>query len=116
VDTPPIIIPIAPPRPPALPRRTAGGFRGNGPLIFAVGLFALVMTGNIWPGILWLIGVSGFVSAVTRGRGDKALQALIWWGGLALLFATGAFWPGILVLLFLCMALGRSGRGHGGWW
>jgi Double zinc ribbon len=116
VDVPPVAIPMAPPRPMALPQRAGGSFRGNGPLLFAVGLFVLVMTGNVWPGILWLIGVSGFVGAVTQGRGDKALQALLWWGGLALLFATGTFWPGILVLVFLGMALGRRGRGYGWWW
>ena len=116
VDAPPVAIPMAPQRPIAMPQRAAGSFRGNGPLLFAVGLFVLVMTGNIWPGILWLVGVSGFVAAVTQGRGDRALQALIWWGGLALLFATGTFWPGIVVLAVLCMALGRNGRGHGGWW
>jgi hypothetical protein len=79
-------------------------------------LLILIVTGNIWPGILWLIGVSGFVGAMVHGRGDKALQALLWWGGLALLFATGTFWPGILVLGILCMALGKRGHGYGGWW
>jgi hypothetical protein len=99
-----------------MPQRAARSFRGNGPLLFAVGLFVLVMTGSVWPGILWLIGVSGFVGAMTQGRGDKALQSLVWWGGLALLFVTRAFWPGILVLLFLCMALGACGRGNRNWW
>ena len=90
--------------------------RGNAPLLFAIGLVVLVITGNIWPGILWLIGISGFIGAMTQGRGDKAFQALLWWGGLAVLFATGSFWPGILVLVFLGMALGGRGRGYGGWW
>jgi hypothetical protein len=116
VGAPPAPIPMAPPRPIATPQRPAGSFRGNGPLLFAVGLFILIMTGNIWPGILWLIGVSSFVGAMTQGRGDKALQALVWWGGLALLFATGTFWPGIVLVAILCMALGRRGQGYGGWW
>lgn len=116
IDAPPVALPMAPLRPPAMRQRSVGPFRGNGPLIFAVGLFVLLMTGNIWPGILWLIGVSSFVGAAMHGRGDKALQALFWWGGLALLFATGTFWPGILLLMFIGMVLGGRGRGFGGWW
>jgi Double zinc ribbon len=116
VAPPPVAFPVAPPRPAAVRQPRAGALRGNGPLLFAVGLFVLVMTGNIWPGILWLIGISSFVGATMHGRGDKAFQALLWWGGLALLFATGTFWPGILLLIFIGMALGGHGRGFGGWW
>jgi Double zinc ribbon len=115
VATPPVAFPMAPPRPAPVYRPQAGGLRG-GPLLFLIGLFALLMTGNIWPGILWLIGISSFVGAAMNGRGDKALLALFWWGGLALLFATGTFWPGILLLAFIGMALGGRGRGYGHWW
>jgi len=116
VAPPPAAFPMAPARPAPASRPSSGGLRSSGPLLFLIGLFVLLMMGDIWPGILWLIGISSFVGAVSRGRGDKALMGLIWWGGLALLFATGTFWPGILLLLFLGMALGGHGRRYGGWW
>jgi hypothetical protein len=115
VAPPPVAFPVAPPAPAPIYRPQAGGLRGGGPLLFLIGLFVLLMTGKIWPGILLLIGVSMFVEATMHRRGDKALQALVWWGGLALLFATGTFWPGILLLVFLGMALG-GGRACRRWW
>jgi hypothetical protein len=84
-------------------------------MVFIVGMLLLLITHTIWPGILWLIGVTSFVGAASSGRHGQALLSLVWWGGLALLFATGTFWPGILVLVFLSMALGGRGRGFG-WW
>jgi len=90
--------------------------RGAAPLLFVVGIFVLLLTHTIWPGILVLIGISTCFGAAARGRGDQALLSLIWWGGLALLFASGTFWPGILVLIFLSMVFGGRGRGFGGWW
>jgi Double zinc ribbon len=116
VASPPVVLPVAPRPPVVITHRSNRSARANGPLLFGVGLLILIVTGNIWPGILWLIGISGFVGAMTHGRGDKAFQALLWWGGLALLFASGTFWPGILLLVFLSMALGGHGRGKRGCW
>jgi Double zinc ribbon len=109
----PTPIPMAPPRYTRASRHTPLGRSGVGPVLFLVGVFVLLMSGNIWPGILWLIGISSFVGAVASGRGDRALLVLIWWGGLALLFATGTIWPGILLLMFLSMAIGKRGRWSG---
>jgi hypothetical protein len=105
---------VAPARPSHAPMR-AGGLQGSGRLLFVIGLLVLLMTGQIWPGILWLIGISSFVGAASRGHRNQALMALLWWGGMALLFATGTFWPGILLLVFFSWALGGHGRGFG-WW
>jgi hypothetical protein len=76
-------------------------------------VFVLLATGRIWPGILWLVGITSSIAAIQAGRGDKALNILIWTVGLALLFATKAFWPGILVLVFLSMIVNGRGRS---WW
>jgi hypothetical protein len=89
------------------------GTRGGSQRIFIAGLLLLLVTHTIWPGILWLIGVTSFVGAASNGRKDRAIMSLVWWGGLALLFATHTFWPGIIVLIFLSMAFGSRGRGFG---
>ena len=111
----PTPLPVAP-RQQSWPRHRPGGLSGAGPLLFLVGVFVLLMTGNIWPGILWLVGISSFVGAAAAGRSDKALTSLIWWVGLALLFATGAFWPGILVLVLLCMMVNGHRHSSRWWW
>jgi hypothetical protein len=74
-----------------------------------------LITHTIWPGILVLIGVTSFLKASSRGHGNQAGMALLWWCGLALLFATKLFWPGILVLIGISILLSKPGRGFG-WW
>ncbi len=77
--------------------------------IFFIGLAVLIATGNVWPGILVLVGVTSFISESARGRHRAAMQGLIFWGGLAVLFATGWFWPGILLLLGLSALVNPRG-------
>ena len=85
----------------------------SGALVFLVGLFILVATHTLWPGILLLVGVYSLVSASNRERMDKGLIGMIWWGGLAFLFSTGMFWPGIFMLILLSAMVGNWGRPHG---
>ncbi len=104
------------PRHQSWPQHRPGGLAGVGPLLFLFGVFLLLMTGNIWPGILWLVGISSFVGAAAAGRSDKALTILVWTAGLALLFAHGTLWPGILLLVFLSMVVNGRGRSSRWWW
>jgi hypothetical protein len=81
--------------------------------VFLIGLGVLILTGNFFPGILLLLGVTGYMSEMRRGRRERALQPLVFFGGLTLLFATGFFFPGIFFLLGAMYLLGRGG--HRGW-
>jgi hypothetical protein len=85
-------------------------FHQSGGALFLIGLGVLFLTGNFWPGILVLIGLTGFISEAGRGRQQQGLGALIFFTGLAFLFWSGAFFPGILFLLGI-MALLNYHRG-----
>jgi len=91
--TPPTLMP-ARTKPQHAPAARPQG-QNPAPFIFLIGLVVLLANGAIWPGILVLIGVSILISQVARGRPDKGMSALFWFGGITLLLATGAFWPGI---------------------
>lgn len=106
VDTMPTPILAAPHSAPAArPRQKI-----NEQLVFFVGLFLLFATGNFWPGILALIGLTMLASAVNAGHPQRTFGSLLWLGGLTLLFATGTFWPGILLLIALSWMLGGGRR------
>lgn len=111
VDARPAPIPVRP-APPAWHGAAHGQYVGM--LVFLVGLLLLIATHRIWPGILLLIGISSLIGQTNRGRPEKGLAHLIWWGGLALLFATGLFWPGLLLLILLCAAI-SNWAGPSGW-
>jgi len=111
VDAPLAPVRVAPAAQPA--RRAQGHSYQSGALVFLIGLFILVATHSIWPGILLLIGVYSLISCTNRGQRDKGLISIIWWGGMAFLFATGMFWPGIIVLMLLSGMVGRWGQPHG---
>jgi hypothetical protein len=104
------------PQPPAHMPTNTQRRHGNdpSPIIFLIGLFALLASHAIWPGILLLLGLTNLVHEGAQGRSDRGVRALLWLGGLTLLFATGTFWPGILILLFINMAIngGRSRHWH----
>jgi hypothetical protein len=98
---PPAPMPYRPAHPPHL--RPHGHWQGGNPgnWVFLIGLFLLLTSHHIWPGILVVIGISIFLNQAARGRLDRGLGALLWLGGLALLFTTGSFWPLIVMLLLL---------------
>jgi ribosomal protein L40E len=112
--TPPILAPVRP-TPSHMPHARPQA-ANPAPFIFLIGLVVLLANGAVWPGILVLIGVSILISQVARGRPDKGMSALFWFGGITLLLATGAFWPGIFVLLLLNAALNGWGRSHHRHW
>jgi Double zinc ribbon len=113
VDALPAPLRVDPAAQPA--RRTRGPAHNyqSGALVFLIGLFILVATHTIWPGILLLVGLYSLIGSTNRGQRDKGLTSIIWWGGLAFLFATGRFWPGILLLVLLSAMLGKWGQPHG---
>src|SRR5262245_49755699 len=112
--TPPTLAPVRP-RAPHVPHARPQT-PNPAPFIFLVGLVVLLANGAVWPGILVLIGVSILISQVARGRPDKGMNALFWFGGITLLLATGAFWPGIFVLFLLNAILNGLGRSHHHHW
>lgn len=81
--------------------------------VFMIGLGFLFLTGSFFPGILVLLGITGYMSEIRRGRQQAAMQALVFFAGLALLFAVGNFFPGILFLLGALYFLGRRSGGRG---
>jgi hypothetical protein len=111
---PPTWVPArtAPPRPPR--PHVRGGSPGN--WVFLIGLFVLLSYGNIWPGVLVLLGISMLLNQLAAGRIDKGLTALLWLGGLALLLSSGMLFPGIFVLLFLHAMLSGWGGPRGWHW
>lgn len=105
----------APPQPiPATPPAQQQQQRQNNfpiaTVILLAGLLALIASQSLWPGILWVIGLSLTASALFAGRSERAIQALIWWGGLAFLFSFGIFWPGILVLVLIQTIFNKQHR------
>jgi hypothetical protein len=107
------------PQPPAhqpTPTHHRQGWSGDpGPIVFLIGLVALLASHTIWPGILLLLGLTNLVHQAARGRPDHGLRALLWLGGLTLLLATKTLWPGILILIFISMALGGGRSRHWHW-
>jgi ribosomal protein L40E len=112
--TPPNLAPFRP-MPPRGPSARPHS-QNPAPFIFLIGLVVLLANGALWPGILVLIGVSILISQVARGRPDKGMSALFWFGGITLLLATGAFWPGIIVLFLLNAVLNGWGHAHRRHW
>lgn len=82
--------------------------------VFLIGLGVLFLTGNLFPGILVLLGVTGYMREAAQGRPRRGLRSLVFFSGLAVLFATHFFFPGILLLFGLLYLIGSEGR-RGGW-
>lgn len=111
-------LPVTPTPAPAVPQPSSGSLprrQNNGSIgaVFLIGLGFLFLTGNFFPGILVLIGVTSYMNEARRGRQERGMQTLLFFGGLALLFATGTFFPGILFLLGALYFL--NGRGGHRW-
>lgn len=78
-----------------------------------IGIGVLLLTGDFFPGILVLVGVTSYMRDTMRGRQDKALGNLIFFTGLALLFWSNFFFPGILFLLGAMWLLNSRGYRFG---
>ncbi len=72
-----------------------------GGAVWLIGLGVLFLTGTFWPGILVLLGITGYVHETAQGRQAEAARSLIFFAGIAVLFWSGWFWPGILILMGL---------------
>jgi hypothetical protein len=75
--------------------------------VWLIGLGLLFLTGQFFPGILFLVGVTSFLKHSGRGRDRQALQALVFFGGLTALFWWGFSLPLLLVWLGALMLIGR---------
>jgi hypothetical protein len=67
--------------------------------VWLIGLGILFLTGEFFPGILVLIGITSYLNANAHGRSPAALQPLLFFLGLAVIFWVGFSVP--LMLLFL---------------
>lgn len=76
--------------------------------VFIIGVLFLIAIGNIWPGILVLLGLTRFMKHQARGRANRALGKLIFWVGLAALWYTPFLWPGVVLLLFASHMIGKQ--------
>jgi hypothetical protein len=111
LSSPPPAAPKASARPPRKARRHKGRNRGDASgWIFLLGFILLLSTNSFWPGILVLIGVVNYVKHSGRGRTQRALKDLFFWGGMAFLFWAHVFWPGIILLLLASSLL--NGQRH----
>lgn len=105
--------------PPALPasaparpwRRSArGDITGLAIMLIGIGVLLLARM-PFWPGILFVIGVSSFVSEASRGRIFQGIGSVLWLFGIAILFLVPRlWWPGLLVLIGLSVLLGMIQR------
>lgn len=78
-----------------------------GLVVFFIGFGALMLARMpIWPGILFVIGLTVLVVKALSGQIIEGLSAIIWLIGLGVLFTVPRlFWPGLLVLIGLTILL-----------
>ncbi len=101
--------PLAPPP----PTRRAGSPRELlGLAVFLIGFGVLMLARvSIWPGILFVVGITVFALKAMRGQIVEALSSVIWLFGLGVLFTVPRlFWPGLLVLIGLTVLLNMLRR------
>ena len=75
--------------------------------LFMLGIILLVTTGNLWPGILVLLGITGAIDELNQGRVRAALARAVFLIGTAVLFFSGSIWPGILIVLVIAALIER---------
>jgi len=84
---------------------------------FLVGLGFLFLVNWFWPGVLLLIGITGFANQVAKGDPLSGFRALILFGALTIAFSLGLEWEIVLPIALIAVgmiglfrALGRVGR------
>ncbi|HLV34005.1 MAG TPA: hypothetical protein VKY59_02775 [Spirillospora sp.] len=80
--------------------------------VFLIGLAVLFMTGQWWPGILFVIGASSIARGVAEGHDWYSVPGGLWMIGLGLVFLLNFSWPMILILIGMSMLFGRSWHGR----
>jgi hypothetical protein len=75
--------------------------------IFLIGLAILWLTGNWFPGILFVVGVSSIARALGEGKAWSAAQGGLWAIGMGLVFTFGFSLPLLLIIIGISMVLGR---------
>lgn len=102
---------LAPARP--WRRSASGDIAGLAIILIGIGVLLLARI-PFWPGILFVIGVSSFVTEASRGRIFQGIGSVIWLFGIAILFLVPRlWWPGLLVLIGLSILLGMVQRSLG---
>jgi hypothetical protein len=74
--------------------------------VFLIGLAILWLTGNWFPGILFVIGASSIVRALGEGKTWSAAQGGLWAIGIGLVFTFGFSLPLLLIIIGVSMVLG----------
>jgi hypothetical protein len=74
--------------------------------IFLVGLGIIWVTGNWFPGLLFVIGVSSIAQALGEGKAWYAAQGGLWAIGIGLVFSFGFSLPLLLILIGASTILG----------
>ncbi|PDW04410.1 zinc ribbon domain-containing protein [Candidatus Viridilinea mediisalina] len=95
--------------PPPPPRSAPKAQGRNWPMpvaaLFLIGLAILIFSGKIFPHILFLIGISTFISEANYGRIANAFQSVIWLCGIGLIFLVlpRLLVPGFIILIGLSL-------------
>lgn len=69
--------------------------------VWLVGIGVLIVTGFWWPGIMFLVGISSIIQALSMGQGWVAFQGAIWTIGIGVWALTGYN----ILVLFILIAL-----------
>jgi hypothetical protein len=77
---------------------------------FLIGLAFLFITGNWWPGIMYVIGISSIAQALSEGKAWYAAQGGLWAIGIGLVFQFGFSLPLLLIIIGGSMLLGYRFR------
>lgn len=86
--------------------------------VFLIGLALLFMTGDFFPGILIVIGLSVLAKGIAEGKQLNEISGWAWLIGLGVVFTLGFSFPLLLIGLGVWMLFGRKhlNGGHWGSW
>lgn len=74
--------------------------------VFLVGLGFLFLINHLWPGILFVVGLTILVQGLVEGRAWHASKGAFWTIGLGLIFEIGANGATFIGLLLMLVGLG----------
>ena len=82
--------------------------------VFLIGLAVLFMSGDFFPGILFVVGLSALAKETAMGKRWQSSGAL-WLIGLGLVFSFGFSLPLLLIGIGLALLMGYQGWNHWNW-